>query len=167
MNSLGTQVSTQNPDLIWIMQHFNYYCSISGTPGFPAGMDKPGLDKKFLPRDQAGTKTSELPGSRAGQRFQALPGPGHKSQSRADLCCWRRSVWDSMAVLFWCNSYYQWHSATPIYRCDLSGWVAACINSYLQYHHVGKFFFVSIDYCGLKILIKRQLKQKGSQIEGS
>ena len=44
------------------------------TPGFPAGMDKPGLDsntpglgpgldKKFLPRDQA----------------------GHKSHSRTDL----------------------------------------------------------------------------------
>ena len=64
MNSLGTQVSTQNPDLIRIMHNFNYYRSISGTPGFPAGMDKPGQDsnapgrdKKFLPQDQVATKS--------------------------------------------------------------------------------------------------------------
>ena len=63
------------------MHNFNWYRSISGTPGFPAGMDKPGLDsnapgpgpgldKKFLPRDQAGTNNWKSPGSRAGSRAE-------------------------------------------------------------------------------------------------
>ena len=30
----------------------------------------PGLDKKFLPRDQAGTQSWESPGSRAGSRAE-------------------------------------------------------------------------------------------------
>ena len=85
------------------MHNFNLYCSISGTPGFPVGMDKPGLDnnapgldKKFLPRDQAETKSWESPGSRAGSRAE-ISTPcrdpdtnlSPAQTSVADPTCWR------------------------------------------------------------------------------